>query len=1169
MSVTNDEVSSISGGGSGNCTTTSSTTTSTTPTTPANTGNNTTGSAGSSSLSSSTNTISSPTGGNGQGTDFPNPTSNMEDDVVKSGYLRKFKGKKKFFVLRKETEAGGPARLEYYANERKFKMGQPPKKSISLKACFNINQTDSKYKFAIALHTHNDCVRITMNSEEEMTEWLRLMNSMCEDEEEVDLSSSIGPAKPYFEHVWLVTALNKGLGSQEGILGSYRLCLTSKELTLLKVGDHAGRNAKMKFPLNVIRNVAHDKAYGCFFHIEFGRLACTGAGRLSLKTEDNNIAENIHLLLRKAWQNSAKDEFIPPRTRAWTYNDSSNSRSFHSTPPGMPRIPSVDGSLMSRIRTESISSSSTERRVSGMSPPSSSSIPIQSSPKSNSYSNTLCSTTDSASSSYSMDYENNNNHSNSGSGGGGGSSHAYSKSQDEDDSYVQWNPSDEHNLTLPLHPDHSDYVETSIRAVNGTPSSTADMQSPLSPFDNYIPMSPAGAISGGNGSARSGGKMSVSHSRNSSLIEDGYVPMLPGGHHSHSRSESGACSTAGSTTGLDEAYLEMDFPRKLDLSTDDMRRMSPASSESIQSGTPSSDYQLEKVSSYFQSDDFDDGSIAMRPTRAYSVGSRSDTSATGKSRFGKNRLEAVQETFRTRAMSVGSKQPSRKMINPSANTSSGLVSATGGNILSGIGPSRSGSIAPLSSSWSGSTGRWLPPKFLHPPTGQNAPIITTAYPSIHHQAQDSGDSDLMELDFSHNKQKSRKRSLPGPGGNLSSSSSTGSGATKLSPCTRTVLGSDTPPSIDTPDTPKSSFSANLSGNGIVPRYPTSAPISIQKNNKAFDCSGYMDSGNSILTRMTGYDLKKLKELDDDGAYLPMDFSAPAPAINGGHSAIQTTKSASSTRPPIEKPAKVDMPQVSTKPPTDKAGLYSTVMKSSSDSNEIGSKPVIVKANENIAAAKFTFSNSTGNNSNEPPSLSRSLSSSSNISTTSNNSNSSSTSCISVKSQQQAPLSPERSVSLTLNLPVSSPASSTPGSSTLSGSTSGVSSGAVTPTGSSSTLTRIEESPEKAQHAYFPMQPSQFANTPSALKKGCQEDGLVTYTPVYHFQPPTPIRRNLSFPSDIAGKISSSVAPPSSCSKQNQNSLLTTSTSKFSPLTSGPVNYAQVEFLKSSDEVKRN
>jgi len=47
------------------------------------------------------------------------------------------------------------------------------------------------------------------------------------------------------------------------------------------------------------------------------------------------------------------------------------------------------------------------------------------------------------------------------------------------------------------------------------------------------------------------------------------------------------------------------------------------------------------------------------------VGSRSDTTALGKLRYGKTRLEAVPETFRIRAMSVGSKQPRKPTALPS------------------------------------------------------------------------------------------------------------------------------------------------------------------------------------------------------------------------------------------------------------------------------------------------------------------------------------------------------------------------------------------------------------------------------------------------------------------------------------------------------------------------
>lgn len=57
--------------------------------------------------------------------------------------------------------------------------------------------------------------------------------------------------------------------------------------------------------------------------------------------------------------------------------------------------------------------------------------------------------------------------------------------------------------------------------------------------------------------------------------------------------------------------------------------MSPASSCSITSGTPSTDmrfseYHLEKVSSYFTPSEEDETSSLDRPMRAYSVGSRPD-----------------------------------------------------------------------------------------------------------------------------------------------------------------------------------------------------------------------------------------------------------------------------------------------------------------------------------------------------------------------------------------------------------------------------------------------------------------------------------------------------------------------------------------------------------------
>jgi len=215
----------------------------------------------------------------------------------------------------------------------------------------------------------------------------------------------------------------------------------------------------------------------------------------------------VFTFLSSAMDNFSKDDAIPRerevvgRLRTYTWNnDSGRANTFHNnTPPGgMNRMNSMDGPI--RIRTDSMSSE--RRSVIGMSPP----VPILSrTPPSLAFSSPMCSTgTDSASSSYSVDYENNLNnnghhHGSQPSGGGLVVSSAGPKSlEDEDASYVPWNPGENpQSLTLPLGlGDKSDYVETSINnskessSAAQTPSSYMEMQSPMSPYDNYVPMSP-------------------------------------------------------------------------------------------------------------------------------------------------------------------------------------------------------------------------------------------------------------------------------------------------------------------------------------------------------------------------------------------------------------------------------------------------------------------------------------------------------------------------------------------------------------------------------------------------------------------------------------------------------------------------------------------------------
>lgn len=104
------------------------------------------------------------------------PPPSTTEDIRKMGHLIKIKtNKRKYFVLRDESKASS-ARLEYYDSEKKYRNGHAPKRSITLKNCFNINsKPDAKHKYAIALYTHDDCFAIACTSEEEQQDWLLTM----------------------------------------------------------------------------------------------------------------------------------------------------------------------------------------------------------------------------------------------------------------------------------------------------------------------------------------------------------------------------------------------------------------------------------------------------------------------------------------------------------------------------------------------------------------------------------------------------------------------------------------------------------------------------------------------------------------------------------------------------------------------------------------------------------------------------------------------------------------------------------------------------------------------------------------------------------------------------------------------------------------------------------
>ncbi|XP_068913831.1 insulin receptor substrate 1 isoform X12 [Tenebrio molitor] len=243
--------------------------------------------------------------------------------VVRCGYLKKMKtSRRKFFVLRAET-AETSARLEYYDTERKFNSGLPPKRSIPLKNCFNINRRlDTKYKHVIALYTKDDCFCVVLDNEEDVDSWLKALLSLQHGEEVIDGE----PPKPTFEHVWQVTVLNRGLGAA-GITGYYRLCLTDKTLSLIKRDYHI---PQIEFNLTNIRSCGNLRD---FFFLEVGRSSTLGAGELWMQTEDSTISQNIHFTVFQYLRSCMmglnevfREEVLVPKTRTRSSSATESSK---------------------------------------------------------------------------------------------------------------------------------------------------------------------------------------------------------------------------------------------------------------------------------------------------------------------------------------------------------------------------------------------------------------------------------------------------------------------------------------------------------------------------------------------------------------------------------------------------------------------------------------------------------------------------------------------------------------------------------------------------------------------------------------------------------------------------------------------------------------------------
>ncbi|KAM9453272.1 insulin receptor substrate 1-B isoform 1-T1 [Salvelinus alpinus] len=295
------------------------------------------------------------------------PTTEQQgcfSDVRKVGYLRKPKSMhKRFFVLR-AASAAGPSRLEYYENEKKWRhKSGVPKRSILLESCFNINKrADSKNKYLVALYTKDEYFSIAADSEQEQDRWhqalvdLHNKGKVHDDaavggsgmaEENYGEETMPGPA---FKEVWQVILKPKGLGHTKNFIGIYRLCLTNKTISFVKLNSDA---AAVVLQLMNIRRCGHSEN---FFFIEVGRSAVTGPGEFWMQVDDSVVAQNMHETILEAMK--AMSEEFRPRSKSHSSSNCSNPISVPLRRHHHSNLPPSQVGLGRRSRTESVTATS-------------------------------------------------------------------------------------------------------------------------------------------------------------------------------------------------------------------------------------------------------------------------------------------------------------------------------------------------------------------------------------------------------------------------------------------------------------------------------------------------------------------------------------------------------------------------------------------------------------------------------------------------------------------------------------------------------------------------------------------------------------------------------------------------------------------------------------------
>ncbi|GLD67601.1 insulin receptor substrate 2 [Lates japonicus] len=301
----------------------------------------------------------------GDQTLIPSNTS-VSNGIKKCGYLKKQKhGHKRFFVLKKPSE-GFSARLEYYESEKKWKNKSAAKRVISLDCCLNINKrADAKHKYLIALYTKDEYFAVAAENEQEQESWYRVLTDLMAEGKVYDGSASnsasslvgfdeasygvITPVTAAYKEVWQVNLKSKGLGQSRNLTGVYRLCLSSRTISFVKLNSEV---ASVILQLMNIRRCGHSDS---FFFIEVGRSAATGPGELWMQADDSVVAQNIHETILEAMK--AMKELSEFRPRSKSQSSGTNPISV-PTRRHLNNLPPSQTGLPRRSRTDSMAATS-------------------------------------------------------------------------------------------------------------------------------------------------------------------------------------------------------------------------------------------------------------------------------------------------------------------------------------------------------------------------------------------------------------------------------------------------------------------------------------------------------------------------------------------------------------------------------------------------------------------------------------------------------------------------------------------------------------------------------------------------------------------------------------------------------------------------------------------